>query len=124
MTRKLILSAALAGTAAFAAAGTAFAQDGPGRGMDGHRGDRPIFGFLCLLALAAVAIVATWLIIRRRPAAAAVSVAPNQPATANAEAILAERLARSEISADDYRTTLSALRGTPLGATVESPPTE
>ena len=45
------------------------------------------------------------------------AVAGNAPAalqpspTAGAEGILAERLARSEISADDYRTTLAALRG-------------
>ena len=51
--------------------------------------------------------------MRRRSAPVAAGMpaaAPHTSPTAGAEAILAERLARSEISADDYRATLAALR--------------
>lgn len=124
MTRKLVLSATLATAAVFAVAGTALAQGGPGRGMgrddDGHH---PLFGILCMLAIAAAAIVGTWLVIRRgsAPRAAGAPVAAPSLPTASAEAILAERLARSEISPDDYRSTLAALRGAPLAAPVVTP---
>ena len=100
MTRKLILSATLATLVATAAAGTALAADGRGMGMgDRGRDGHPVFGMLLLAIVAALAVLATWLVIRRRPT------------LATAGGILAERLARSEISADDYRTTLAALRG-------------
>ena len=115
MTRKLILSATLATLVATAAAGTALAADGRGMGMgDRGRDGHPVFGMLPLAIVAALAVLATWLVIRRRPTLATAGTAPAalQPSpTASAEGILAERLARSEISADDYRTTLAALRG-------------
>ena len=115
MTRKLILSATLATLVATAAAGTALAADGRGMGMgDRGRDGHPVFGMLPLAIVAALAVLATWLVIRRRPTLAVAGNAPAalQPSpTAGAEGILAERLARSEISADDYRTTLAALRG-------------
>ena len=70
--------------------------------------------------LAIAAIVALALGLTRRPATSAVATGPAPAApmaamspTANAEAILAERLARSEITSDDYRTMLAALRGGP-----------
>ena len=50
-------------------------------------------------------MLVTWLIARRRATDAT-------PRSGNAEAIRAERLARSEISAYDFRTTLAALRET------------
>ena len=55
------------------------------------------------MAAVLLAVLITWLIARRR-------VADATPRSGNAEAILAERLACSEISADDFRTTLAALR--------------
>jgi uncharacterized membrane protein len=93
-----------------------------GDGM--HRGFRddgihPFFMLLCLIALGAVIGVVIGLIRRRAdpPAAPASNAAPHAAQvmapvspTANAEVILAERLARSEISPDDYRTMLAALR--------------
>ncbi len=112
MTRKLVLSAMAAGVALFAVTGTALAE-GPGRGMGGDRDGHPLFGIVLMVAIAAAAIVGTWLVIRRGavPAVAATPVAPSASPTGGAEAILAERLARGEISPDDYRSTLSALRG-------------
>lgn len=99
---------------------SAVAFDGPMR--DGYWRDRP-HPWLVLATLGvivAAAILVTWLVASRRPAhhpappGAPVSppAAPVSP-TANAEAILAERLARGEISPDDYRTMLAVLRGTP-----------
>lgn len=123
MTRRLILTATLATAAVLAAAGTALAEGGPGRGMGRDREGHPLFGILLMVLVAAAAIVGTWLVIRRgsTPTASAALVgAPTSP-TANAESILAERLARSEISPDDYRSTLGTLRGAPL-ASPEVPP--
>lgn len=120
MTRKLIFSATLATAAVFAVAGTALAQ-GPGRGMGGDRDRHPVFGIVLMVALAAAAIIGTWLVIRRNSSsavAAAPAAAPASP-TVSAEAILADRLARSEISADDYRSTLAALRGAPAAPRVD-----
>jgi uncharacterized membrane protein len=82
--------------------------------MHGDRDGHPLFGIVLMLAIAALAILGTWFVIRRAaaPVAAAGPVAvPVIAPTATAEAILAERLARSEISPDDYRSTLAALRG-------------
>ncbi len=129
MKRKVILSTTLAAIAATAIAGSAFADNGRGMGM-GH-GDRdgwPWMGIVMLVAAAALAAGLTWLLLgRRRPAApvgvpAAVGTAPTASPTAGAEAILAERLARSEISADEYRATLAALRDTNPGPIVLPPP--
>jgi uncharacterized membrane protein len=83
--------------------------------MDG--GFHPLLGLLCLIVLGvAIGLVVGWFNRRRTPA----SPAPGTPVahnvampvspTAGAEAILAERLARSELSPDDYRTMLAALR--------------
>ena len=70
MTRKLILSATLATLVATAAAGTALAADGRGMGMgDRGRDGHPVFGMLLLAIVAALAVLATWLVIRRRPRA-------------------------------------------------------
>lgn len=123
MTRKLVLFAGLATVAVFAVAGTALAEGGPGRGMGRDRDGHPLFGILCMLAIAAAAIVGTWLVIRRgsTPQVPAAPVGVPSPPTASAEAILAERLARSEISPDDYRSTLAALRGAPLAAPTVTP---
>ena len=76
-----------------------------GGGFDGRYGNHHRGGawVVALLLIAATALT-TWFIARRR--AGGSSARP----TANAEAIVAERFARGEISADDYRTTLAALR--------------
>ncbi len=84
-------------------------MDGWGR----HDGG-PWFGLIGLILLGVAIGLVVWLFTRNRSAAAAVPAAPVAAPvspTANAEAILAERLARSEISPDDYRTLLAALRG-------------
>ena len=90
---------------------------GPGRDRGFHRGGHHPFLFLLVIAAAlAAAVLITWLIARRSavPAAAgAVGAIPPPSPTASAEAILAERLARSEIGPDDYRSLLAALRGVP-----------
>jgi len=119
LIRRSLAAAAGAATISAIAVGTAFADDGRGPGMmrGGRGGRHPIFALVCMVAIAGVAILATWLILRRRPQTAApapVAYVPAGPAspTAQAETILAERLARSEISPDDYRSMLAALRET------------
>jgi hypothetical protein len=78
---------------------------------------------MLLAVVVGLAILGTWLIIGRRTAVPAAPVAPAAPLaapvavspTANAEAILAERLARSEISPDEYRAALAAMRESSAG---------
>ncbi|HQZ33258.1 MAG TPA: hypothetical protein PK020_02480 [Ilumatobacteraceae bacterium] len=120
MTRKLVLSATLATAAVLLIAGTTLAE-GPGRGMDRDRSGRPLFAILVMVVVAAAAIFGTWRVIRRgsTPAVVAAPVAAVASPTGSAEAILAERLARSEISPDDYRSMLAALRGAPSAPRVE-----
>ena len=95
MTRKLILSATLATLVATAAAGTALAADGRGMGMgDRGRDGHPGFGMLLPAIVAALAVLATWLVIPRRPplATARPARAALQPSpTASAAAHLAAR---------------------------------
>ena len=75
-------------------------------GFDGRHGGHHRGGGLLILVLLVVATaLIAWFIARRR------SGGSRRP-TASAETIVAERLARSEISVDDYRTTLAALRET------------
>ncbi len=104
--------------------GSALAQGmgGPGDGdfgrgrfggrMGGHRGWLRLAIFLVILV---GAILLTWWLARRRPTTAAApgapAAAPPSP-TASAESILAERLARGEISPDDYRAARDALTST------------
>lgn len=95
---------------------------GWGRGMRDD-GFHPFFGVLMMvLCLAAVAAV-VWLVASRRPQhhppmppgppAAWPATPPDASPTAAAEAILAERLARGEIPAEEYTSLLATLRGTP-----------
>ncbi|MFN8020179.1 MAG: hypothetical protein U0Q03_01515 [Acidimicrobiales bacterium] len=91
--------------------------DRPGRHMWG------IGSLLMMVMLVAAAVAITALLLGRRTPAAAGHVPPGPPfppappappsPTATAEAILAERLARGEISPDDYRAASAALRGDP-----------
>jgi len=123
MTRKLVLTATLATAAVFAVAGTALAEGGPDPVMRHDRDEHPLSGILLMVAVAVAAIVGTWLVIRRgsAPTATVAPIATPTSTTAGAESILAERLARSEISHGDYRSTLGALRGGPT-ASQEGPP--
>jgi putative membrane protein len=97
-------------------ANVAFAQDhgfGGGGFGRGHRGDGLMFFFPFLLLIAAGVLVA--LLWRGRhpvPPIATTSTAAPSP-TFNAQAILADRLARGEISPDDYRAAITVLRETP-----------
>lgn len=128
MTRKLMISASLAMVGALAVAGTVLADDRDwphnGMGMGRGRGDRPFLGgILLMIAVAAIVGLGVWLLVRRRPAVAAAGLGPIAAApapivspTASAETILAERLARSEITPDEYRVSLSALRESATGA--------
>lgn len=82
-------------------------------GRFGRHGGFPWLSLVTVLVVgAAVAALVVWALRGRRGGAVA------QPAaTASAEAILAERLARSEIDPTEYRTLLGALRGeTPVAA--------
>lgn len=89
------------------------AERGMGDGFGRHHGG-PFLPLLCLALLAGAIGLVVWLVMRRRAAVttdvAAATATPAPSPTFHAEAILAERLARSEISTDDYRTTLAALR--------------
>ncbi len=122
MTRKLMIGTSLATIGFLAVAGVASAQDGDGWPGPGGRPNRVldhdgrefmVGGFIIVALVAALIGLAVWLVVSRRSAPIAAGMpaaAPPASPTAGAEAILAERLARSEISADDYRATLAALR--------------
>ncbi|MEQ1699475.1 MAG: hypothetical protein ABMA25_05155 [Ilumatobacteraceae bacterium] len=130
MKRKLIIAASLATAGALAVAGTVMADDrdgrGMGMGMDG-RGHRPfVGGIFVMVALAAAVGVGVWLLMRRRPTMALAGAGPVASTsfaspTASAETILAERLARSEVTPDEYRVSLAALRESASGATPVAP---
>jgi uncharacterized membrane protein len=122
MKRTVLVTSVVAAAAAVGLAGTAFAADGnAGPGQMGHMGrwndgrgfSHPILAILCMVAVGAAVGGLVWLLVRRRPVTAAAPFAPMAAVaspTAGAEAILAERLARSEISPDDYRSMIAALR--------------
>lgn len=74
------------------------------------RGHHPILGMLLVVALIAAVAVVMWLLVRNRGVSPAAPVAAAVSPTHQAEVILAERLARGEVSPDDYRATLAALR--------------
>lgn len=119
MTKHRVLLGSLTGAvAAVAVAGVAFAEPfGPHRGRMGDREFGPGLFILCLLGVVLVAL-AVAAFVRRRPVGAAVPLPQSAPSPlASAETILAERLARGEISPDDYRAAAMALR-----ETIGSPP--
>jgi uncharacterized membrane protein len=82
------------------------------------RGHHPFLALLCVLALIVAIGAVIWLLARNRGAsrAAAVATVAAPSPTRQAEAILAERLARGEVTPDDYRATLAALRDTTTSA--------
>ncbi len=117
-TRAIAFSAVGGAVAAILTANIAFAD---GRGFGGgfggrRRGDGFMF-FFPLLMLIAVAVLLVVLWRGRHPVAPAGGppVPPVPPAspTLNAQAILADRLARGEISPDDYRAAITVLREGP-----------
>jgi putative membrane protein len=92
-------------------ANVAFAQgfgDGFGRR---ERGGGMLFFPLLMLIAVAVLLVVLWR--GRHPVTAAAPPAPPVSPTLNAQAILADRLARGEITPDDYRAAITVLRETP-----------
>ncbi len=110
-SRAVALSIVLGGVAAVSTASVAVAADGRGfgGGFGRHRGGAP---FLMVLLLAAVVVLAVVAWRSRRPSAAPFVASPPASPTLNAQAILADRLARGEISPDDYRSAVSVLRET------------
>jgi putative membrane protein len=112
---KAIVVGTLVGAAvAVSTASAAFAANGRGFGMGfgRRRGGGALF-MLLLLAAAVVLAVMLWRGRHPHPAQAQfVAAPPLTSPTLNAQAILADRLARGEISPDDYRAAVSVLRET------------
>jgi len=114
--RAVALSAAAGAAAAILTANVAFAEGQLGR--YGHRRGGQFLFFLPLLMLFAVAVLVLVLWRGRHPVAPSPPAAPRAtpPPTASptfkAEAILADRLARGEITPDDYRAAIAVLRET------------
>lgn len=83
---------------------------------DGDRsGDRHWVGMVVMaLIVAGVVALIIWALRRGRSQQVAAVAAPSP--TAAAQAILAERLARGEVSPDDYRSLLAVLREDPPAA--------
>jgi putative membrane protein len=114
-TKAIAFSAVGGAVAAILTANIAFAD---GRGFGGdfgrhRRGDGFMFFFPLLMLIAvAVLLVVLW---RGRHPVTPVGGPPAPPAspTLNAQAILADRLARGEINPDDYRAAITVLREGP-----------
>ena len=109
--KAIALSTVVGAAAAVSTAGVAFAADGRGfgGGFGRHRGGGML---LMMLLLAAVVVLIVLLWRGRHPVTAPFVAAPPASPTLNAQAILADRLARGEISPDDYRAAVSVLRET------------
>ena len=108
MQRKIInaVSAAATGALVVLGSGIAFADDGSGPGLmrDGGRRHHPWFMLMCFVVVLAIGAMVWWLIARsRRHTDAGAPVR-------HAETILAERLARGEITAEEYRSLLATLK--------------
>jgi putative membrane protein len=111
MLQSKVLGTTVGFSSAVAAltADVAVAADGDhGHGFGHHRnGDILEFLPIALLVVFAIAALVMWR--RRQPSTTTPPVTP----TSNAQAILAERLARGEITPDDYRAAVVVLRETP-----------
>jgi putative membrane protein len=108
--RTIAVGTLLGAGAAILMTSAAFAQDGRGFGVGfggRHRGGGffMIVPMFLLIGVAALVIV-LW---RGRHVASPVATPPASP-TFNAQAILADRLARGEITPDDYRAAVTVLR--------------
>ena len=114
-TKAIAFSAVGGAVAAILTANIAFAD---GRGFGGdfgrHRRGAGFMFFFLLLMLIAVAVLLVVLWRGRHPVTpvGGPPVPPVSP-TLNAQAILADRLARGEISPDDYRAAITVLREGP-----------
>ena len=114
--KAIAFSAVGGAVAAILTANIAFAD---GRGFGGDFGRRRrgdgLMLFFPLLLLIAVAVLLVVLWRGRHPVAPAGGppAAPPASPTLNAQAILADRLARGEISPDDYRSAITVLRESP-----------
>jgi uncharacterized membrane protein len=121
-TRNIASGTLLGAAAAILTAEAAFAVDGRGFG-DGfgrHRDGGFMLFFPLLLLIGVVALlIVLWRGGRLPAASVAAPLAPPAPPaspTFNAESILADRLARGEISPDDYRAAITVLREPPPSA--------
>ena len=112
MTKQRILVGSVVGVfAAMITVGVAAAAPfGPHHDGRGRHGGGPAMLVVCLLAVLATVAGVAFFLRRRTPVPAAAAPTPVSH-TASAETILAERLARGEISPEDYRLTAAALRG-------------
>ena len=115
--RAVALSAVAGAAAALLTANVAFADGRLGGGYRGHRGGEFRF-FLPLVILVALGVLLA-VLWRGRQAPPPAPTPPSAPLAAsptfNAQAILADRLARGEITPDDYRAAINVLRETPPG---------
>ena len=113
--RAVALSAVAGSAAAIFTANVAFADGRFGGGYRGHRGGEFRF-FLPLVILIALGVLLA-VLWRGRQAPPPAPTPPSAPLAAsptfNAQAILADRLARGEITPDDYRAAINVLRETP-----------
>ena len=108
-SRTILLSCFLGVSASIVTANVAFAD---GRGFDGF-GRRRDGGFMFFPMILLIGLVALLIVLwRNRHVAAPIATPPSSP-TLNAQAILADRLARGEINPDDYRAAVAVLRETP-----------
>ncbi|HEY7628350.1 MAG TPA: hypothetical protein VH761_14845 [Ilumatobacteraceae bacterium] len=82
-----------------------------GYGYRRHHWGAALLMFLVIAAAVALLIVVLWR-GRNPPLAAGPAPAPPPSPTFNAQSILADRLARGEISPEDYRAAISVLRET------------
>jgi len=121
--RAVALSAVAGAAAALLTANVAFADGRLGGGYRGHRGGEFRF-FLPLVILVALGVLLA-VLWRGRQAPPPAPTPPSAPLAAsptfNAQAILADRLARGEITPDDYRAAINVLRETPP-APPQAPP--
>ena len=114
-TKAIAFSAVGGAVAAILTSNIAFAD---GRGFGGDFGRRRrgdgLMSFFPLLLLIAVAVLLVVLWRGRHPVTPAGGPpAPPASPTLNAQAILADRLARGEINPDDYRAAITVLREGP-----------
>ena len=109
-SRTILLSSFVGVSAAIVTANVAFAES---RGFGGGFGRRRDGGFMFFPMILLIGLIALLIVLwRNRHVAAPVATPPSSP-TLNAQAILADRLARGEINPDDYRAAVAVLRETP-----------